>query len=452
MLKRREPIQSRREATAHTGTDQITGLPDRTNLLPWLEELMAHTHRTSERVVLFFLGLGHLDEINQMYGPDVGDEVLREVAVRLAKGVPEDWRVARYAGAEFAVCAPGVATSEACQRMAAELLTMLDAPLPIGQTGVVVTAFVGGAIAEPGFGGPEQWLREAHEALTEARREGNRAIVVHDMATRSRIDTIIDEERIRSAFENEEFALVYQPIVIPANGALVGFEALLRWIDPGTGTGLLAPDLFLPLLERTGLIAPVGSWVLENATRQVRSWNDLRPHEERLFVSVNLGGRQIAHPSFADSVAHALDASGLPPELLTLDVTPEAIRFNRHSVWQVLRDLKYIGVRLALDDFGVGESSLAYLRELRLDLLRIDPLFIEGLGSTPEDTAIVRHVVALARDLGLLTLAEGVETQQQAETLVEVSCALAQGFYFGRPQTAAELQDLLSPEGDASSA
>jgi EAL domain-containing protein (putative c-di-GMP-specific phosphodiesterase class I) len=189
----------------------------------------------------------------------------------------------------------------------------------------------------------------------------------------------------------------------------------------------------------------VGTWTLERATSQIKAWNDRRPSDKPLFVSVNLGAKQIAHASFADSVAQALDAAGLAPELITLDVTPEAITYNKHATWGALRDLKSLGVRVALDDFGVGDSTLAYLRELSIDLLRIDRMFTEGLGKTREDTVIVEHLIGLGRDLEILTLAEGVETAEQAEKLRELSCPLAQGWYYGKPEPDFEIEPKLFP-------
>jgi EAL domain-containing protein (putative c-di-GMP-specific phosphodiesterase class I) len=319
----------------------------------------------------------------------------------------------------------------------------LAEPFQVGSGAVMVSASLGAALSDPGYPGIKAWLDDAHHALAEAREDGNRSIVVHDESTRNRINVQINEERVEKAFQRKEFVIVYQPIVVPNDGTIVGFEALLRWLDPSSGGSFITPGQFLPILEKTGLITPVGTWAMQEATEQIKLWNDNREGQRPFFVSVNLGGKQMAQPDFPATVAQALDSCGLAPELLMLDVTPAAIRYHKSATWGALRDLKYLGIRIALDDFGVGDSSLTYLRELNIDLLRIDRQFIEGLGNTPEDTAIVRHVIALGRELGILTVAEGVEREQQDEALREFNCPLAQGWFYGRPEPAATIEDTL---------
>jgi EAL domain-containing protein (putative c-di-GMP-specific phosphodiesterase class I) len=250
----------------------------------------------------------------------------------------------------------------------------------------------------------------------------------------------ITEDRIQKAVENNEFRLLYQPIVTTQNGRVVGFEALLRWLDPGASAKFVSPAQFLPLLEKTGLIIEVGEWVLNEATRQIQGWNERYSNREPFFVTVNLGARQMAQTHFSATVAKALDSCGLRPELLTLDVTPEALSFNKQATWAELRDLKYLGVRIALDDFGLGESTIGYLRDIKVDLIRIHRTFVNGLGTTSEDDAIVKHLVGLGLDLGILSLAEGVETPLQAKRLTELNCALAQGYHFGRPELPTDIE------------
>ncbi len=277
--------------------------------------------------------------------------------------------------------------------------------------------------------------------MIEARELGNRAVVSRDEATRNRMDIRITEDSIFKAVENNEFRLLYQPIVVIETGSIVGFEALLRWLDPTASAKFVPPSAFLPILEKTGHIIKVGEWVVNEAVRQCKHWNDrVSADRDPFFVSVNLGARQMAETRFSDTVANALDNSGLPPELLTLDITPEALKYNRQATWGELRDLKFKGVRLALDDFGVGESTISYLREIQVDLLRLHGTFIAGLGTTPEDEAIVKHLIGLGLDLGILSLAEQVESQGQSTKLRELGCALAQGFHYGRPELPTDIE------------
>jgi diguanylate cyclase (GGDEF)-like protein len=424
-------------------TDALTGLPTRASVEPWLTALAERSTATSQRMALLFLSLRDLDDVNDTFGPDEGDRLLGQVAKRLADGLESHQKVARYSGAEFAIVSEGVGTTERARDTAEAIFELLAEPFAVGSGAVNVSASIGVALSDPGYSGVKAWLDDAHHALAEAREEGNRSIVVHDESTRNRINVQINEERVEKAFKQREFVIVYQPIVVPADGSVVGFEALLRWLDPSSGGSFITPSQFLPLLEKTGLITPVGTWAIQEATEQIKLWNDGREGQRPFFVSVNLGAKQIAQPDFAGTVAQALDACGLEPELLTLDVTPAAIRYHKSATWGALRDLKYLGIRIALDDFGVGDSSMTYLRELNIDLLRIDRQFIDGLGNTPEDTAIVRHVINLGRELGIITVAEGVEREQQDQALREFNCPLAQGWYYGRPEPAATIEDTL---------
>lgn len=440
MLRRKQDEAPVVEAPRTGPTDRITGLPAREQLLPWLTECMERGRATSERTALIFVDIGHLRDVNDTYGPDVGDQLLRAIAARLGSEIGGDQRLLRYAGAEFALIVPGVATPETATSLADGVFELLAEPFDLGGTPVAITCAIGGGLSDHGYDSVQRWIDDAHDAMAEARELGNRACVIRDEATRNRIDVRITEERIHKAVENNEFRLLYQPIVTTDGGRVVGFEALLRWLDPGASAKFVTPNQFLPLLEKTGRIIEVGEWVLNEATHQIAEWNERHPTREPFFVTVNLGARQLAQTHFAGTVAKALDASHLKPELLTLDITPEALKFNKQATWAELRDLKYLGVRLALDDFGIGESTIGYLRDINVDLLRIHSSFVAGLGTTPEDEAIVKHLVGLGLELGILSLAEGVETPLQASMLAQLKCGLAQGYHFGKPEMASDIE------------
>jgi EAL domain-containing protein (putative c-di-GMP-specific phosphodiesterase class I) len=274
----------------------------------------------------------------------------------------------------------------------------------------------------------------------------DRAGTVHDESKRGRYETRIDEDRLRSAITNNEFVLAYQPIVRLDNGQIIGFEGLLRWLSPSaTRTGVLYPRDFMPLLEKSGLSVRVGAWVVHEACRQAAAWNRRFPGRPALFVTANVGARQMAATTFKDQVTDAITTSGIQPWQLCLDITEEALRFNRSTAWTALRELKDLGVKLGLDDFGTGVSSFAYLREFTLDLLRVDRSFVEDVTISEEDQAIIRHITGLAHDLGLVAVAEGVETDEQVAALRELGVDLGQGFFLGRPMTPDEVNDLLDP-------
>jgi diguanylate cyclase (GGDEF)-like protein len=420
--------------------DRVTGLPGRSQLQPWLQECLERGRSTSERTGLLMIDIGHLRDVNDTYGPDVGDELLRGVARRLGEEIGGGQRLLRYSGAEFALIAPGVQTTETASSLAEGIFELMAEPFDIAGNHIAISCAVGAALSDHGYDSIRSWIDDAHNALSEAREQGNRAIVTRDESTRNRIDIRITEDRIQKAVDNNEFRLLYQPIVTTQNGRVVGFEALLRWLDPGASAKFVSPAAFLPMLEKTGRIIEVGEWVLNEACQQVQTWNDRAPGREPFFIAVNLGARQMAQTHFSATVAKALDATHLKPELLTLDITPEALSYNKQATWAELRDLKYLGVRISLDDFGIGESTIGYLRDIKVDLLRIHRTFVNGLGTTPEDEAIVKHLVGLGLDLGILSVAEGVETAAQAKQLVELRCGLAQGFHFGRPELPADIE------------
>lgn len=444
MLKRRQDDSTAGGSGGNGQVDRVTGLPGRAALEPWLQERLTRSRSTSERTGLLFVDVGHLRDVNDTYGPDVGDALLRAVAERLGAEIGGGQKLLRYSGAQFALIAPGVETVGTATSLAEGIFELISQPFTIDGNTIAVACSVGAGLSDPGYESVRHWIEDANDAVSEARELGHRAVVVRDESTRNRVDLKLTEERLQKAIEDHEFRLLYQPIVTTQNGRVVGFEALLRWLDPGVSGAFIAPNLFLPMLEKTGHIVEVGQWVLDEATRQVQGWNSANPEREPYFVTVNLGARQLAQTHFSHTVARALDASGLSPENLTLDITPEALQYNRQGTWAELRDLKMLGVKLALDDFGLGASTIEYLREMKVDLLRIHRTFVGGLGTTAEDDAIVKHLVGLGLDLGILSLAEGVESADQAQRLNELNCGLAQGFYYGRPELPNEIEARMS--------
>lgn len=428
-------------------TDPLTGLPGRAVLHDWLQQAERAGRPTSTQAVLAFVDLDSLRDVNDGHGPDAGDDILRQVAARLRSIDLFGAQTLRYGGAEFAIVMGQVHGADAPNRIAHTILDQVTAPFDLGVDKVTIASHVGLAVGSDAAGGPADLVRDAHQALVHARDGGAGTFMVHDESRRGRYTTRIDEARMHAALENEEFLLHYQPIVrADGSGGIFGVEALLRWVAPGaTNTGMLFPHEFLPLLEKSGLIVPVGQWVLEETCRQAMAWVQAHPDAPALFVTCNISARQVAMPDFADGVLSALDQAGMPPEQLCLDITEQAVRYNGAATWSALRRLKEVGVKLGLDDFGTGAASLGALRDMKLDLVRIDRLFVDDLVMNVEDQAIVRNVSNLAHDLDMVAIAEGIETAEQAAVLATLGVDLAQGFHYGRPDAAAKIDLLLTP-------
>ena len=305
-----------------------------------------------------------------------------------------------------------------------------------------VTASFGVRSVDASLADPEALLRDADAAMYRAKELGKARCEVFDESMRARAVERLDlEGGLRSALERGELHLLYQPQVELKSGRIIGAEALLRWQHPERG--LIVPPLFIPIAEQTGLIVPIGAWVLNEACQQAAAWTN---HSgRRLSMAVNVSPRQLATTEFVGIVEDALESSGLDPELLCLEITESAVLADPEAATQVLERLKALGVRLAIDDFGVGYSSLSQLKALLpVDTIKIDKSFVDGVTGEGEDRAIVDSVLRLAKGLGLTAVAEGVETAEQVEALLGLGCRLSQGFHFARPQPPDELERLLS--------
>jgi diguanylate cyclase (GGDEF)-like protein len=424
--------------------DPVTGLVDRHHLYDFTVEAIDRSRPQSNRAVVAFVDIGLLRDVNDSFGADAGDALLRQVAQRLSSIDLPNTRALRYEGAEFALVFEQIEHYDMAEEVARFLIDLLSPEFTLGVEAITINPAVGLALSTDNYNSIDDFIRDAHQALLRAREDGPGAYAVHDESKRGRYETRIDEDRLRTAIDNEEFVLAYQPIVRLDNDQIIGFEALLRWVSPSaTRTGVLYPRDFMPLLEKSGLSVRVGEWVVHEACRQAAEWNRRFPDRPALFVTANVGARQMASTAFRDQVVDAVTSSGIQAWQLCLDITEQALRFNRSAAWTALRELKDMGVKLGLDDFGTGVSGFNYLREFTLDLLRVDRTFVEGVVVSDEDKAIIKHIAGLAHDLGLVAIAEGVETDEQAAALRTLGVDLAQGFHFGRPMMAREVADLL---------
>jgi EAL domain-containing protein (putative c-di-GMP-specific phosphodiesterase class I) len=346
---------------------------------------------------------------------------------------PED-TVVRYGGAEFVIVAPTLANQSTAERLAHRVIESIERPFEFGEDRIRISASVGVALTDDTQDDPEDVIRDAEMAMYAAKaRGGNGVVAVFDDSVPDRITSSTAEKRLCQALEEEQFRLVYQPIVSLQTQRMVKVEALIRWDDPDRG--LISPGEFIPALEETGLIVPVGTWVLEEACRQARIWQQRHTHQAPLTVALNVSARQLGQFDFVDVLHRTLERTGVDPSLICLEITEGVLMADVDAAWTMLRQAKSLGVYLALDDFGTGFSSLSFLRQFSLDIVKIDKSFVDGLGGSREDTTIIEHVIAMARGLGMVTVAEGVETADQIRYLRSLDCHMAQGFFYSRPQT-----------------
>lgn len=411
-----------------------------------VKHAVSRSKEASDFALVVFVGVGLLRDINDSFGPDAGDNLLRQVAQRLSTIDMPETKILRYGGAELAVVFERVPNPAAADEIGRFLIEFLSAPFLLGVDHVTMDPYIGAALSADNYDSIDEMIRDGHRALVDAREQGRGTYVIHDESKRARYSTRIDDQRVYDAVKQNEFKLHYQPIVRLDTGELIGVEALIRWSMPGaTNTGLLQPHDFLPLLEKTGLIVSVGNWVLDEACRQAAIWNSNHPDKKRLFISCNLGARQLASTEFRSSVVSAIEANAVAPWQLCLDITEPALRYNGETTWTVLRQLKDMGVKLSLDDFGTGVSNLDYLRKFKLDLLRIDRSLVTGMEVSHEEAVIIKHLAALAHDLDCHALAVGVELPEQAEMLRNLGVDLAQGYHFGRALPPDEIDAMVDP-------
>jgi diguanylate cyclase (GGDEF)-like protein len=424
--------------------DALTGLPNRALILDRIDQMLARSRRVRIPIAVFFLDLDNFKDINDTLGHGVGDQLLSAVGSRLASAIREEDTVGRLGGDEFVVLAEGASLSAGAEVVAERLLDMLSTPFEIAgsETPLAVTASIG--IAEGTRAVPEELLRDADIALYKAKTAGkNRAVVF--LAT---MQEDVDDHRhlevdLHAAVELGQFFLLYQPTFSLSTGAFTGVEALLRWRHPKRG--VLQPDNFIPALESSGLIIPVGRWVFEEACRQGAEWYR---QGHRFTISVNVSPVQLEGDGIIDAVRGALSASGLDPTQFILELTETTLMRDVERTVAQLKVLKALGVRVAIDDFGTGYSSLAYLQQFPIDVLKIDKSFVSGIANASEAAALVHTLVNLGKMLGLETVAEGVETDDQRRRLTAENVDTGQGFLFARPLDVEAVNALLNEGAD----
>ncbi|MDW3218352.1 MAG: EAL domain-containing protein [Acidimicrobiales bacterium] len=436
----RDAVGAQRELTHLSLHDALTGLPNRRHLREVLPEAFRVARRHHTKAAVIFIDLDGFKAVNDTYGHEVGDRLMAAVGERLRRTAGDDRWVARYAGDEFVIIDPAPQTAEHAVRFSKDLVGVIETPFELGADQIGISASIGVAFGDV-TDEPEEVLHDADTAMYDAKHSENRAAVFSE-SMRARLTPATAERRLQRALADGEFRLLFQPILALRANRIVGCEALLRWDDPDRG--LIPPGDFLGSLEDTGLIVPVGRWVIEEACRQAARWASLVPEgQPPLRVTTNVSPRQIGQSDFVDDLRGALLASGIDPSLLYLELTESGLIADPRAAWTALSAARELGVGLALDDFGTGYSSLSHLRNFDLELLKLDGSYISGLGERESDEAIVRHVVSLARALGIATLAEGVQSADQVERLLDIGCELGQGYFFSEPQPPTIIESLL---------
>ncbi|HVL93239.1 MAG TPA: EAL domain-containing protein [Acidimicrobiales bacterium] len=419
--------------------DGLTGLPNRALFLDRLRHSLSRSARRGNDTAVLFLDVDRFKLVNDSLGHAIGDEVLRAVSDRLCSVLRAGDTVARFGGDEFVILCEDIGDGTEAVVLAERVAKELARPLAVADREIALSASIGIALSHGAEDSAEVLVRDADAAMYQAKDRGRDRIEVFgdDMRLEAvtRLETKTD---LRRAVERGELVVYYQPVMALASARVAGVEALVRWPHPERG--MVPPSDFIALAEDSGLILPIGALVLTEACRDVAGWNRRHPKRPPLTLAVNLSARQLASPGLAEMVRVALDESGLDAPLLCLEITESVLMHDTAGNRAVLGELKDLGLTLAVDDFGTGWSSLLYLRQFPVDLLKIDRSFVAGIGSSPADEAIVAGVVGLAKGLGLTAVAEGVETAEQYFALSEMGCDMAQGFHWSPALPAAEIE------------
>ena len=423
--------------------DALTGLPNRTLFLDRLKLALARMQRHPDRMfAVLFLDFDRFKIINDSLGHISGDQLLIAIARRLEASLRPGDTVARLGGDEFTVLLEDIKGPDEAVAVAERMQHDLMAPFRLGEHEVFTSASIGIAPSSPAYHQPEEILRDADTAMYQAKSSGKARHALFDQGMHARaLKRLQLETDLRHAVERQEFFLVYQPIVSLETARLVGFEALVRWRHPERG--LISPADFITVAEETGFIVPMGHWVLEEACRQLRRWQEAHPELPPLTMSVNLSGKQLAQGNLIEQILRTLGQTGIDPHQLKLEITESVVMENMEIATGMLEQLRTLGVRLSVDDFGTGYSSLSYLHRLPIDTLKIDRSFVIRMTENQENAEIVRTIVMLAKNLGLDVVAEGVETEEQLAQLQQLECENGQGYLFAKPLEAAAAGQLV---------
>jgi len=433
-------IRAENEIQQLINYDTLTSLPNRTLLHDRLRQAIAQASRDRQMAGVLFLDLDRFKGINETLGHRAGDKLLKTIAKRLKACVRETDTLARIGGDEFAVVLMGVSSEEIITSITKKVLGLISEPIFINGHEIYTTGSIGIAVYPMDGDDGATLLKHADQAMYQAKeRDGNNFQFFSSEMNIKVLERMMLENSLRKALEREDLFLLYQPQVDTRTGTIIGLEALLRWKHPDMG--VILPDKFIYLAEETGLIIPIGEWVLRTACFQARAWQ--KQGFQPMRMAVNLSAKQFAQKDLSETIAAILLESGLAPDWLELEITESTIMKNPDSNTRMLHKLKDMGISLAIDDFGTGYSSLSYLKHFPINRLKIDRMFVRDIAINPDDAAIVEIIISMAHTLKLSVTAEGVETRPLMEFLSSRNCAEMQGYLFSRPVKAEEITKIL---------
>ncbi|HLM01508.1 MAG TPA: EAL domain-containing protein [Pyrinomonadaceae bacterium] len=422
--------------------DALTGLPNRSLFLEHLRRAMGHSPLRKKTFAVLFLDFDGFKLINDSLGHLEGDMLLKMIARRLESLLRGDDVVARLGGDEFTILLDELTGSKDVLFVVERIKDMFKEPFNLGGREVFISSSIGIVLRDAKYKTPEDMLRDADIAMYRAKSSGKGRHEIFNKAMRDEVSNRLRlETELRLALERGEFSVFYQPIMQIADNQLIGFEALVRWLHPGRGQ--IMPGEFIPIAEETGLIVPLGEWILRESCRQVREWQQRFPARGDLTISVNLSCKQFMQHDLADRVAEILRETGLEARFLRLEVTESHVMENSQMAITIMNRLRELGVQLSIDDFGTGYSSLSYLQRLPINYLKIDRSFVNVMNSNHENGEIVRAIIMLAKNLNMQVIAEGIETEEQALQLINLDCPFGQGFLYSKPTNAAQAEAIL---------
>ncbi|HVF39793.1 MAG TPA: EAL domain-containing protein [Gemmatimonadaceae bacterium] len=449
-LELRSDLSLKRQTQEHllysTLHDSLTGLPNRSLFTERLRHAMRRAARHPDDLfAVLFLDLDRFKDINDNLGHFAGDELLRAVARRLEACLRPEDTVARLSGDEFAILLESITETRDAGRVAERIEEALSFPINLAGSEVTTSASMGIVTSSMAHDQPEQLLRSADMAMYRAKAAGRARYEMFDRAMHTdALARLQLETDLRKAVERDEFRLHYQPLVSLRTGHITGLEALIRWEHPDRG--LVQPNDFIPVAEETGLIIPIGRWVLREACRQLKEWQTRHPRTEPLTIGVNMSVKQFSQPDLVDQLFQALDEAGVSPRCLRVEITESAIIDKGHYATGILSQIKQLGAQVYLDDFGTGYSSLSYLHGLPIDAIKIDRAFVSSMDTDEKNLRLVRTILTLAEIVGVKAEAEGISTAEQLRELRALNCEQGQGYLFSAPITHQAVDEVLTAD------
>jgi len=431
------------ELAIQTFRDRLTSLPNRTLFMERLTQAILRTERRKLSTAVLFLDMDRFKIVNDSLGHESGDSLLVQVAKRLRGCVRPEDTVARLGGDEFVILFEDLVTASDALRVAERMAESMAEPFHLQNQEIFASCSMGLALCTLASTSPSDLVRDAEVAMYRAKAKGEGSIEIFDPSMNAQaVERFQMESELRRALERGEFVLFYQPLVSLSTGLIEGWEALVRWKHPEKG--MVPPLNFIPLAEETGLIVPIGKWVLEEAIRQASAWHTGFPSDPPRLMNVNISARQFQQRELIATVTDALEVTGFLAACLKLEITESVMMRDPQASLEAMKVFRGLNIHLVIDDFGTGYSSLSYLKRFPVDTLKVDKTFVDGLGKDAESTAIVGAVISLAKALGMRVTAEGIETKEQLDHLRALNCDQGQGYFFSRPLPAAQAEELLA--------